>query len=40
MDMNELLVQWDEDKIEQESVEEMEQQASNDEDKNPPLARL
>jgi hypothetical protein len=34
MDMNKLSVQLNEDKIEQESVEKMEQQASNDEEKN------
>ncbi len=39
MDMNELSVQSDEDKIEQESVEEMEQKISHDEEKNTPLAR-
>ncbi len=39
MDMNELSVQSDEDKIEQESVDEMEQQISDDEGKNSPLAR-
>jgi hypothetical protein len=39
VDMNELSVQSDEDKIEQESVYEIEQQVSNDEEKNTPLAR-
>jgi hypothetical protein len=39
MDMNELSVQLDKDKIERESVEEMEQQVSDDEEKNTPLTR-
>ncbi len=39
MDMNELSVQSDEDKIEQESVDEMEQQISDHEEENTPLAR-
>jgi hypothetical protein len=39
MEMNELSVQSDEDKMEQESVEEIEQQVSDDEEKNTPLAR-
>ncbi len=39
MDMNELYVQPDEDKIEQESVYAMEQQISDDEEKNTPLER-
>ncbi len=38
MDMNELSVQSDEENIEQESVGEMEQQGSEDEEKNTPLA--
>ncbi len=39
MDMNKLSVQLDEDKIEQESVDEMKQQVSDDKEKNTPLAR-
>ncbi len=39
MDMNELSVQSDEDRIEQESVDAMEQQISDDLEKNTPLAR-
>ncbi len=37
--MNKLSVQSDEDKIEQESVEEMEQHVSDDKEKNTPFAR-